>query len=159
MIIKQNFLNSQKFNTLKDSIFSNHFPLFYQDGAASKEDKSDFMFTHLFFYNGKQNSSYFNILDPLLSKIKIKNLIRVKLNFYTKKDKHIYTAFHKDYDIPHKVALFSLNTCNGFTYFKDSKEKVKSIENQILLFNGKEQHCSVSQTDENIRVNININYN
>jgi hypothetical protein len=27
-----------------------------------------------------------------------------------------------------------------------------------VLFNGQLEHCSVNQTDENLRINININY-
>ena len=64
---------------------------------------------------------------------------------------------HRDYAYPHQVALFSLNTCNGYTYFEDTKEKVPSIANQLVIFDGNRNHCSVAQTDENLRINININ--
>ena len=41
--------------------------------------------------------------------------------------------------------------------FDNKEEEVASIENQILIFDGKLEHCSVSQTDEKFRINININ--
>ena len=59
---------------------------------------------------------------------------------------------------PHKVALFSLNTNNGFTYFKD-KSRIYSKANQIIfILMEKTKHGSVMQTDTNLRINININY-
>ena len=73
------------------------------------------------------------------------------------KKKHIYTEMHRDYAYPHQVALFALNTCNGYTYFEDTQEKVKSIENQLIIFDGTRNHCSVAQTDTNLRINLNIN--
>ena len=64
---------------------------------------------------------------------------------------------HMDDDFFHKVALFSVNTNNGFTYFAD-ETKIESKENQMILFPGNIKHCSVMQRDTNLRINININY-
>ena len=63
---------------------------------------------------------------------------------------------HTDTPQKHMVALFSINTNNGYTLFENG-DKVASVENQLVLFDGSLKHCSVAQTDENIRVNININ--
>jgi hypothetical protein len=92
---------------------------------------------------------------PLISRLNFNHLLRSKINFYTKKNKFIKTAFHIDSTEKHTVALFSINTNNGFTLFKDGN-KIPSIENQMLIFDGKLEHCSVSQTDEKYRININI---
>jgi hypothetical protein len=160
MKIIHNLLEPSVFKDIQNFIFnSNDFPLYYHSEVGKKSDKSDFMFTHLFYINDKQNSDFMSlIVNPILDKLKPKKLIRVKLNCYTKKEKHIHTAYHTDLNYPHKVALFSLNTCNGYTYFKKSKKKVYSVENDCVLFNGLLEHCSVNQTDENLRINININY-
>jgi hypothetical protein len=116
------------------------------------------MFTHKFFSEDTQRSGYFNkIIMPLLGKLDFNYLIRAKLNFYTRKNKFVYTEMHVDFNSPHKVALYSLNTNNGFTYFEDTREKIPSIENQLCLFDGLRKHCSVSQTDTKVRANININ--
>lgn len=160
MKIVHNLLKPSVFKDIQNFIFnSNNFPLYYLNNVGFKEDKSDFMFTHLFYVNDKQTSDFMPlIINPILDKLKPKKIIRAKLNCYTKKEKHIQTAHHIDYQQPHKVALFSLNTCNGYTYFKKSKKKVYSFENDCVLFNGLLEHCSVNQTDENLRINININY-
>jgi hypothetical protein len=49
-----------------------------------------------------------------------------------------------------------VNTNNGYTMFDDG-EKVSSLENRLLVFNGLEKHCSVVQTDTSARFIININ--
>ena len=48
-------------------------------------------------------------------------------------------------------------TNNGGTEFRD-KTFSNSVENRVLMFDGSLEHRSVTQTDENFRVNININY-
>ena len=57
----------------------------------------------------------------------------------------------------HTVALFSLNTNNGYTEFENGK-KIKSEENSLVIFPGHLKHRSVNQTDENKRINLNINF-
>lgn len=158
MKIIKDFLNPEIFKKMQDLVFSRNFPYYYVPTVGSLTDKSDFMFQHALFCDNKQNSPHYNLLiSPLLGKLDFNFLIRAKLNCYTKKDKFIYTDLHTDFQDPHYVALFSLNTCNGFTYFEDTKEKVPSIANQMCIFDGKRRHCSVTQTDTYLRVNININ--
>jgi|TARA_R100001530_G_scaffold127717_1_gene97025 hypothetical protein len=153
-----NFLEPEIFKKIKETVFSNEFPFYYSDQTGSLSDDSDFMFSHKFFSDNNQQSGYFSsVLMPILGKLSFNYLIRAKLNFYTKKNKFIYTEVHRDSEEPHTVALYSFNTNNGFTYFEDNREKVPSLENQLCLFNGLRRHCSVAQTDTKIRANININ--
>ena len=158
MKVIKNLLRPDVFKQMQELVFSNDFPLFYVPTVGSKTDRSDFMFQHMLFYDNKQNSEHYNhLVSPILGKLDFNFLIRAKLNCYTKKEKFIYTDLHTDFGDPHYVALFSLNTCNGFTYFEDTKEKVPSVENQVCIFDGKRSHCSVAQTDTDLRINININ--
>ena len=158
MKIIPNFLEPNIFKKIKETIFSDQFPFYYSDQTGSLSDNSDFMFTHKFFSENNQQSGYFSsILMPILGKLNFSYLLRAKLNFYTRKNKFVYTEMHRDFDEPHTVALYSLNNNNGFTYFEDTKEKIPSVENQLFLFDGLRRHCSVSQTDTKIRANININ--
>ena len=57
----------------------------------------------------------------------------------------------------HTTFVLSLNTNDGYTEFEDGTI-LESKENSIVIFDGAIKHRSVGQTDENIRVNININY-
>jgi len=154
----KNFLDKSLHTQIKDTISGSNFPFYYINNVTSPNDKiDDFYFTHNFFDNNNQSSTYFNeILLPILYRIKFKTLIRAKCNLYTRKEKPIQHSFHTDYDYPHKTLLYSINTNNGYTMFK-SGEKIQSIENQLIMFDGLLEHCSVSQTDKKTRLNINVN--
>ena len=157
MKIIENFLEKKIFNDIKNTLLDHNFPWHYNQTTGNNNDYSDHFFYHFLFQNDQQASPYFNkILMPIIGKLNFNYLLRSKINFYTKKSKFIKTAFHTDLNQEHTVALFSINTNNGFTLFKN-KDKVPSVENQMLIFNGKLEHCSVSQTDERFRINININ--
>ena len=162
MRIIPNFLEKNKFLQLQKIVFSSDMPFYYNNkivGNEKETEQNDFMFTHGFYDDNKQQSDYFNlVVMPLLGRLNLNFLIRAKLNCYTKKNKLIYSKLHTDFLIPHSVALFSFNTCNGFTYFEDSKDEVKSIENQMIIYDGNRKHCSVAQTDTNLRINLNINF-
>ena len=38
------------------------------------------------------------------------------------------------------------------------KEIANAAKFQMIIFDGSRKHCSVSQTDSNLRINININF-
>ena len=155
MKVIKNYLEESVFKEIEKIVFSGYFPLYYTNCLAGLNDKSDFVFTHYFFIENRKNSDFMDsVVLPILKNIKYKKLLRVKLNCFTKKNKHIYSKIHTDQKDKHKVAIFSLNTCNGFTYFKENNKKIKSVKNQMLLFDGSKKHASVNQTDTNLRMNI-----
>jgi len=158
MEIINNFIQDKTiFDSIKNLLMSYTFPYYYSDSTAHEKDKSDYHFSHILYDKNQQNSNYFNqITMPILGRLEFNYLHRVKVNCYTKKPEHINTAMHTDMPEKHMVALFSINNNNGYTLF-ESGEKILSVENQLVLFDGNLKHCSVAQTDENIRINININ--
>ena len=157
-IISKFIQEPEIFQQINNTLRNPNFPWFYSGTTADLYDSSDYLFYHWLYRDGSQMSEHFNkILMPLIGRLHINSLLRCKVNLYTKKSKHIKTAFHTDSNEPHKVALFSINTNNGYTLFKN-KEKAPSVENTMVLFDGQREHCSVTQTDENVRINININY-
>ena len=136
-------------------------PYYYNDYIVDGNDKSDFHFVHFLYENNIHSHEcspmFDKILSPLIGRLKFNYLIRAKVNLYTRKSEFIQTGMHTDTKTPHMVGLYSVNTNNGYTLFKDGT-KVESIENQMVIFDGLREHCSVAQTDTNIRVNININF-
>ena len=135
-------------------------PYYYNNYIVNENDKSDFHFVHFLYENNIHSHEcspvFDKILSPLIGRLKFNYLIRAKVNLYTRKSEFIETGMHTDTQTPHMVGLYSVNTNNGYTLFKNG-DRVKSVANQLVLFDGRLKHCSVNQTDENARVNININ--
>ena len=123
----ENFLENNLFNEVKSNFLT--LPWYYSNTTADKTDNSNFMFTHMLFNKNKVLSDeYFNsILIPIIGKLNFNYLLRSKLNLYTKRSKHIKSAYHIDFDEKHTVCLFSFNTNNGYTEFKKGA-KIKSKE-------------------------------
>jgi hypothetical protein len=80
-----------------------------------------------------------------------------KANLFPSTEELKENAFHIDTDIPHKGALFYINTCNGFTILEDGT-RIESVSNRMLLFDSAKPHASTNCTDQPSRINININY-
>lgn len=169
MKVISNFIEDPKVSSaIKNLLLSYNFPYYYNAGTANKEDDADYLFVHVLYdKDGQPHTNYFNqICMPILGRLNFNYLHRVKVNCYTKnqwstrktatKVNKLITGMHIDSSEKHQVALYSVNTNNGYTLFENG-DKVASVENQLVLFDGSLKHCSVAQTDENIRVNININ--
>jgi len=158
MKIIDNFIDNQDIvNDIQSTLLGNNFPYFYNNYVAEPTDHSDYYFNHILFHQNEVKSDYYNqILSPLLGRLDYNYLIRGKINCYTRKEKHIEAGMHVDMNEKHFVGLYSVNTNNGYTMFEDGT-KVKSVANQMIIFDGRMKHCSANQTDENLRINININ--
>jgi len=156
--IKNNFLEKTQLDKMENMLIENNFPWYFFNSTATLKDKSNFLFTHILYENGKVNSEFYDfILVPILKTLNQTDITRAKLNFYPKREKQIKTQFHTDREDDHTVALFSFNTNNGYTDFINGK-KIKSIKNKLVLFPGNLKHRSVNQTDKDYRINLNINF-
>ena len=143
------------------------FPYYYQNNYLDEKHKGNALEDYFFVHIIKDqidsdiiadSPTLENILDPIMLKLKSDYLTRAKINFYPNQHKHIYSNWHTDQDNENtKVAIYCVNTCNGYTELKTG-EKAPSVENSIILFNANELHRSVTQTDTKRRINININY-
>ena len=155
MKIVDNFLDEKNFNKIKDVIFSTNFPWFYNKSVNTSDNKHSY-FTHLIYFEDSVKSQHYVDLLPLLEKIKIDTLLRVKINCYPRSTTIEEHAPHIDYNYNHKGVLFSLNTCDGYTGINN--KKINSTENRALLFDPSVSHFSTNCTNAGARINININY-
>jgi len=126
---------------------------------AKKKDKhGTFYLTHLAYINNKAHSDLFSIIGNMfINALKIKSLIRIKANFYPNQGQFVEHEYHVDYKFKHIGAIFSLNTCNGYTKLYDGT-KIDSVENRLLIFDASTKHCSTNTTNAERRLNINFNY-
>ena len=109
-------------------------------------------------YNTLPLSPHFDyIVNFFRGKWDLKSLIRIKVNFYPHTSEVKEHAQHYDYDFSHRGALFSLNTCDGFTRMNNG-DKVDSVANRMIFFDASELHNSSTTSNQKGRYNINFNY-
>ena len=155
-----NFLPDDYFEHLKNSVFSTQFPwVFCQEVANLGEMNDDhFFFTHRLYDRFEPQSSFMTALDHLLvDHLKIKSLIRARVNLYPNIGRLVEHDLHEDYKYPHKTSVLYFNTCNGYTGFADG-ERVDSVENRVVLFDGSEPHRSTTCTDQKVRIVLSVSY-
>ena len=157
-----NFISKEKFKDVQEVMTSENFNWFFQNyvvkEGTSKQD--DYFFSHIFFNEklGVNSPHYGFVLHPIFQVLNANKIIRVKANLYINHNKKIEHEYHIDYpNLKHKVALFSINTNNGYTELENIGT-FKSVENRMLIFDGDIKHRSVTQTDCKRRINININF-
>ena len=157
--IIDNFLDKDSFNDIKTIIESQNFPWYWNDQVTFKRsDSFPYYFTHLLYDNTLSKSSFYHqLISPFFEKIKVKAVIKAKINLYTNVNEFIENEDHVDYQYEHKGAILYLNTNNGYTILEDGT-KIESIENRLLKFEPHKKHRSTHCTDVKRRLNININY-
>jgi hypothetical protein len=120
--IIDNYLPEKIMLDLENFLLSNNFPYYYVENIVLGFEKSDsFMFVHHLIENQKESSTVGNsIVNMIMNNVPHKNILRAKINFYLKTDCLQLHDFHLDN--PHediKIAIFYINTNNGFTEFED----------------------------------------
>jgi hypothetical protein len=154
----KNFLKQEEADYIESTMLSFTFPWFYSGAVNTKEDNDRFFFSHSIIHEGNINSTFYDdIASPILKILKPNKINRIKCNLFVKQHEQIKAGLHTDMQEKHMVLLYYVNTNNGFTLFENG-DKVPSIKNTALIFNGKLKHAAVLQTDEKVRINININY-
>ena len=117
-----------------------------------------FYMTHIIWMVGTIMSPFlYEKIIPVLRKLDAKALVRIKCNLYPNSEKIHEHDKHIDFPWPHKAAILSVNTCDGYTKLEDGT-KIDSIENRMLLFNANNPHQSSTTSNTTARFNINFNY-
>jgi hypothetical protein len=159
--LKHNFLEDNDFFNLADVMFGPHFPWFFQPRKVSESVQLTYktcQYTHMFYDDNKINSNFYDLIIPLIEKLNVRSLIRVKANMTIGDPEPIESGMHVDFPYEDsKTAVFYLNSNNGYTLFENGKQ-IPSEQNSIALFESQLKHCGVTCTDEQVRVVININY-
>lgn len=167
MQIYDDFLPQDECQLLKEQIcFNKNFPFYLHNYVALSDEETslwNWYGTHVFYEDGNINSQYFEFVNeifiPKFIEMGIfKSLIRIKANFYSNTNSMKEHKSHRDYNYPHNAAVYSLNTCDGFTRL-ESGDIINSVENRLVVFNGDQIHNSSTTTDQPVRFNLNFNFN
>ena len=162
-----NFLDKQDFAKLQSQLlFNSDFPWYFQEAKdklhgdkSGNKDLNQFQLTHMFFEDLKVNSPFYPVLFPLFKKLNVAAVTRVKANLNPYNYKLNQGLWHQDDTFTNnKAAVFYLNTCNGYTVFKENNKKTYSQANRIIIFNSNDIHRGTNTTNKKRRVVLNINY-
>ena len=163
--VVDNFLKIEELNMLKEMMVFSDFPYQFTKTVAGKEETQIphwyWYGIHVLYKENEPASEAFEIVKPLIEKIVQLGygfgFIRAKVNFYPYTETVYEHGPHIDYDFPNYGAVFSLNTCDGFTRMPDGS-KVESVENRIVFFDSSKPHNSSTTSNTSGRFNINLNF-
>ena len=129
--------------------------------GAIEENWSWYMINMLYSTDTPQNEICGKIYEMFVPKFKklanFKTMIRIKINAYPYTNVVKEHKDHFDSYFRHTGAVFSLNTCDGFTKFYDGT-KVESVANRIVFFDASKFHHSTTTSNAKLRYNINFNF-
>ena len=164
--IYDNFLSPVEFQNLSDNVMAKDFPWFYGEvlGPADNQVKQKYniQMIHMFYQHLSITSPTFSLLDPLIRKLGVMVLLRVKCNTTFASDTIHEHGMHVDVH-PSSLAklcttaIYYFNDNNGYTLFEDGT-LVESVANRLVTFPTIVQHTGTSCTDEARRVVLNLNY-
>jgi hypothetical protein len=154
--IINNVLEENLFLSFKNEMMSEETSWFYRD-TMTAYDKNNF-FMHCFYVKNEiQSNLYHSFIPHILDRINCVSLVIARANLVLKKETVFKSAYHVDMPFKCKTGIFYLNNCNGYTELKDGII-IPNQENSIVLFDSNIEHRSVSQTDTNRRIVVNINF-
>ena len=129
--------------------------------GAIEENWSWYMINMLYLKDTPQNEICGKIYEMFVPKFKelanFKTMIRIKMNAYPYTNVVKEHKEHIDFNYEHIGAVFSLNTCDGYTKFFDGT-KVESVANRIVFFDASKYHQSTTTSNAKLRYNINFNF-
>ena len=129
--------------------------------GAIEENWSWYMINMIYSMDAPQNEICGKIYEMFVPKFKelanFKTMIRIKINAYPYTNVVKEHKKHIDFDFFNIGAVFSLNTCDGYTKFADGT-KVESIANRIVFFDASKKHQSTTTSNAKLRYNINFNF-
>jgi hypothetical protein len=158
--IINNFLPKDIFADFKNLLMSNTLAWYWLPHMTEGGKKDNYFFNHCFFSKNKVQSSFYDpYIIPILKLLNCKAVIEIRANLMLKKEQQYFSEYHIDNNFKCNTAIFYINNCNGYTLLdEDKKIKINCEENKILVFNSNISHCAASQTDEDRRIVVNMNY-
>ena len=159
--VVDNFLPKEDHERVVD-LLQNVFPWFYNDLVVSPLDLKDpdkYQMVSPIWAEGKFHNEVCltpEIADIFAPRLKVQSWVRIKANFSPKNTRIIEQDLHGDGSFGDYTAVYYINGCNGYTYFKDGY-KVKSVANRIVIFPRDTMHSGTTSSDSYRQV-INFNW-
>ena len=165
--IKDNFLPLREFERVHAELMSWNFPWYTSKIVNDTEHNrnNNFQFTHLFYERYSPVDDTINILHPVLRVIQPISIFKIKANIMPNQGKVIEHGYHHDVTDSEfhpikdhmKTSILYMNTCDGYTKFKDGTV-VESVANRFVTFPNHTEHTGTSTSDSDYRLVVNFNY-
>lgn len=156
-----NFLSEEEFKPIQDYLMGSdvYWRLTHVlTENLSCDDSDNIQFFHPFYGDHEPKGEDINLLAPIINKLDIKSLVRIKANLTLRTPTIIEHGYHTDFPFDgFKTAVFYVNTNDGYTIIKDGR-RVDSVENRLFEFTGTLEHTGTTCTDSRYRVVINFDY-
>ena len=164
MKIQDNFLPQEQYEHIRNTMMDVDFPWFYNssiiDGIDYDNDISDRgQLIHCFYKENEkyEASTHFPLIVPLMDKLGIHTIYRIKANLRLRTDAIEKSGWHVDGFAPCTTSIYYINSNDGVTEFEDGS-LVDSVANRMVSFNGRTKHRGSTHTNTKTRVLINLNY-
>jgi len=161
--IIDNFLEEEKFVSLEQSIQSD-FPWFFSRFMVDTAEVSPGGFDHKVYQAHIPTSPIYSHFIPILEQLNVAVLIKIRINLHPRLPEPYVFQFHTDTEDLGKAitnlgttSILYINTNNGYTELEDGT-KIESVANRLATFPTNTKHRIVTQTDEQTRILINLNY-
>jgi hypothetical protein len=156
MQIIDNFLTNHQWLSIYSALDSGNFP-WYLNKDTSYEGDNYRQTTHTFYKNYQVNSSWFNLIEPLIVEFenqtshRIQNLIRIRSNLLFNRlidEETKQKVIHQDMVDPNHISLlYYLNDSDGDTImYQDDKEteirRVTPKANRAVIFDSRIWHTA-----------------
>ena len=100
--IKDNFLSDETLGELHKCLYSHTFPWFWtfvvNDDEVEEDLRDNYQLQHVFYDDNLARSNFLLKMDPLLTKMQTRGLLRVKANLNYRTTNIIKHGFHNDWD-------------------------------------------------------------
>ena len=163
MRVIDNFLDEEYFQYLYDKITDQmNFGWQFQTQVATHDQAEElslhhYYFVHSLYYDYKIESEHYEDFHPLFRQLNVQFLHRARVLLYVNQGvQHIHDR-HIDTPCTSNTALIYMNTNDGFTEF-ETGERVESIKNRLLLFDGSVPHSSSTPTNTKERLLLSVTY-
>ena len=167
MKIYDDFLGDEDFYFLQSNFLGNNFPWYNTHVLHPINEKEDLdcdeidnIQLHNWLYlDNVPRSRDFDLVRSILihPTLKVSSVLRVKANMNMRTPEIIKHGFHTDGYGNFRVAIYYVNTNDGYTEFEDGT-KVESVENRLVVFPSMLKHTGTTCTDTKVRCVINFNY-
>tara|TARA_E500000331_G_scaffold106201_1_gene102910 strand:- start:21189 stop:21680 length:492 start_codon:yes stop_codon:yes gene_type:complete len=162
MQVTEDFLQEEYYDHLNEIITSTQFPWMFQKRVANieedpEEDLNHYYFVHSLFFQNKIESPLYDDFLYLFQSLNVQFLHRARVLMFVNQGEQYIHDRHVDHTTNCKTALIYMNTNDGFTDF-ETGERVESVKNRLLLFDGSIPHSSSTPTNTKERLLLSVTY-